>query len=306
METFTYQGNDWEDRLSVGGELAAEVIASLLGAKFGAKGGRFLDRKFHERGWTPCFPAGTRLKTPTGWKSVEEFRVGDEIVSRAEYRPESANSVRKVTRLLTRSGRVLTLRLQGREIETTHEHPYWVVGKGWVTANALEPGDLFLTSENRTARLDEIIDCGRYATVYNLEVESDHTYFVGGEDWGFDVWSHNHNEGGGGAGSRPELHHSDPIFMGGDPKQKTTSIPKDTHRGAGKSLHNDMNEFLRQKTDGFDNHMRPQRGNPGAMIRDNFTRRERLEALAEFYKKYRDTYPDVARDFFDQHPHLDS
>jgi hypothetical protein len=35
--------------------------------------------------------------------------------------------------------------------------------------------------------------------VYNLEVESDHTYFVGGEDWGFDVWSHNHNEGGGGA-----------------------------------------------------------------------------------------------------------
>ena len=201
LETFTYQGNDWEDRLSVGGELAAEVIASRLGAKFGAKGGKFLDRKFHERGWTPCFPAGTRLKTPTGWKSVEEFRVGDEIVSRAEYRPESANSVRKVTRLLTRSGRVLTLRLQGREIETTHEHPYWVVGKGWVTANALEPGDLFLTSENRTARLDEIIDCGRYATVYNLEVESDHTYFVGGEDWGFDVWSHNHNEGGGGAGS---------------------------------------------------------------------------------------------------------
>ena len=123
METFTYQGNDWEDRLSAGGELAAEVVASRLGAKFGAKGGKFLDRKFHERGWTPCFPAGTRLKTPTGWKSVEEFRAGDEIVSRAEYRPESENSVRKVTRLLTRSGRVLTLRLQGREIETPRRNP---------------------------------------------------------------------------------------------------------------------------------------------------------------------------------------
>jgi hypothetical protein len=32
---------------------------------------------------------------------------------------------------------------------------------------------------------------GQLATVYNLEVEGDHTYFVGGERWGWDVWAHN-------------------------------------------------------------------------------------------------------------------
>ena len=95
-----------------------------------------------------------------------------------------------------------------------------------------------------------------------------------------------------------EQHHSDPKFMGGDPKQPTTSIPIDTHRGAGESLHNDLNDFLRGKTDAVGNHMRPQRGNSGARIRRNFTRQELLKAMTEFYKKYGNKYVDAAVDFF--------
>jgi hypothetical protein len=34
-------------------------------------------------------------------------------------------------------------------------------------------------------------DTGAWATVYNLRVADYHTYFVGGEDWGFSVWAHN-------------------------------------------------------------------------------------------------------------------
>lgn len=82
------------------------------------------------------------------------------------------------------------------------------------------------------------------------------------------------------------------------------SIPRDLHRGTGDSLHNELNIFLRGKIDATGNHMRPQRGNSGADIRQNFTRAERLNADAEFYKKFGDKYPDVARDFFKQHPHL--
>ena len=101
-----------------------------------------------------------------------------------------------------------------------------------------------------------------------------------------------------------EQHHSDPKFMGGDPKQPSTPMPRAPHRGAGDSLHNDLNDFLRGKTDAAGNHMRPQPGNSGARIRDNFTRQELLNALADFYKKYCDKYPDAARDFFHQHPGL--
>ena len=96
-------------------------------------------------------------------------------------------------------------------------------------------------------------------------------------------------------------HHSNPKFMGGDPKQPLTDIPVPDHQ----ALHKDLNDFLHGKTDAAGNHMRPQRGNSAADIQQDFTRQERLDAIAEFYKKFRATYPDAARDFFKQHPHLE-
>jgi len=77
-------------------------------------------------------------------------------------------------------------------------------------------------------------------------------------------------------------------------------MPAPDHR----QLHKDLNDHLKTKTDEFGNHMRPQRGNSGAKIRENFTREQRLDATAEFYRKNAEKYPDAAKDFFDQHPKL--
>jgi hypothetical protein len=97
-----------------------------------------------------------------------------------------------------------------------------------------------------------------------------------------------------------EKHHSDPKFMGGDPKQPTTPMPRSQH----KDLHRDLNKFLDDKADEFGSSMRPKKGNSGNDIQRNFTRKQLLDAEAEFYKKYEHKYPDAARDFFKQHPHL--
>ena len=86
--------------------------------------------------------------------------------------------------------------------------------------------------------------------------------------------------------------------MGGDPKQKLTDMPVDQH----KQLHKDLNDHLVQQTDEFGNHMRPQRGNSGAKIRENFTDDQRRDAMADFYNQDKSKYPDAAKDFFDQHP----
>ena len=51
--------------------------------------------------------------------------------------------------------------------------------------------------------------------------------------------------------------------------------------------------------------MRPQRGNSGSDIQGNFTREERLQALAEFYKGPGAKYEKVAEDFFKLHPRLE-
>ena len=91
--------------------------------------------------------------------------------------------------------------------------------------------------------------------------------------------------------------------MRGDKKQKLTTLDEQTHR----ELHKDLNDFLVKKTKdvkGKDVHMRPQRGNSRYDIWNNFTREERLQALAEFYKGPGAKYEKVAEDFFKQHPEL--
>jgi hypothetical protein len=39
--------------------------------------------------------------------------------------------------------------------------------------------------------VEECYDTGEYERVHNLRVQDYHTYFVGSEEWGFDVWAHN-------------------------------------------------------------------------------------------------------------------
>jgi len=93
-------------------------------------------------------------------------------------------------------------------------------------------------------------------------------------------------------------HHSDPKFMGGEPDQPTTTMPTHEHQ----DLHQDLNAFLKEQTDGVGSDMMPRRGNSGQDIRETFTRQQRIDAVGEFYRNNQDQYPDAARDFFKQHP----
>ncbi|MCQ9122612.1 hypothetical protein [Rodentibacter caecimuris] len=87
-------------------------------------------------------------------------------------------------------------------------------------------------------------------------------------------------------------HHSDPKFLGGDPKQALTKLEASIHRA--------LHKVIGNKTV----HMRPQRGNSGIAIRRNFSRSERLDALTDFYKTTGSKYTEAASDFFKQHPNL--
>ena len=50
--------------------------------------------------------------------------------------------VRRVVNLFQNYSPLLNLRVAGRVIRTTAEHPFWVVGRGWVAAHQIEFGDL--------------------------------------------------------------------------------------------------------------------------------------------------------------------
>jgi hypothetical protein len=91
-------------------------------------------------------------------------------------------------------------------------------------------------------------------------------------------------------------HHSYPKYLGGDPKQHTTTMTATDH----KNLHKDMNDFMRQQTDAKGNHMRPQRGNNKYKIQKNFTTQQREQALKDFYRGPGAKYKRAAKDFFKQ------
>jgi hypothetical protein len=90
----------------------------------------------------------------------------------------------------------MNLRVNGRDIGTTAEHPFWVRGRGWVPAGELARGAELSGHDGRWVAVEEVHRTGEYATVYNLRVSDFHTYFVGGLDWGFDVWAHNEYKSG--------------------------------------------------------------------------------------------------------------
>lgn len=139
-----------------------------------------------------CFAAGTPLLTPTGSKCVEEFVVGDLVLSRDQYDPDAPIHPQVVEEVFLRLGKILALRMGRQTIRTTSEHPFWVVGKGWLPAREVMTGDRFLSHDGMEVVVSEVVQTDEWEAVYNLRVAEDHTYFVGCGEWGFSVWAHNH------------------------------------------------------------------------------------------------------------------
>ncbi len=138
-----------------------------------------------------CFVAGTPLLTPDGSKPIEQFKPGDAILSKSEHHPEGQVLERRVERVFQLTGLIAELRVGGRVIETTAEHPFYVPGQGWKRTCELEPGDCLVGHDGTLTPVEEVTLTGRTSAVYNLRVAEDHTYFVGDASWGFSIWAHN-------------------------------------------------------------------------------------------------------------------
>jgi hypothetical protein len=138
-----------------------------------------------------CFAAGTPLLTPDGDKLIEQFKVGDLILTAPEDDPQGALEVKPVEEVFVRTAPVVNLHVGGVIIRTTAEHPFWVRGKGWQPTAFLEIGDELRSRDGKWVTVQGVADSGEVTTVYNLRVAEHHTYFVGARDWGFSVWAHN-------------------------------------------------------------------------------------------------------------------
>ena len=184
-----------------------------------------------------CFAAGTEILTDRGWVAIEDVKVGDKVWSRSEEGPDSPLVLLPVGKTITRLAVVLELRVAGRMLRVTAEHPFWARGRGWVKAGELRRNDALAGRDQEWLAVDGISETGEQVPVYNFSVPGSKTYFVGGADWGFAVWVHN----------------SEQCIVAGNSKevQEAVVTPKGPYRGGPHS------ETSLPKNDGYDSHHMP-------------------------------------------------
>lgn len=134
-----------------------------------------------------CLAAGTPLLTPDGSKAIERFKAGDSILSSPENDPGAAVVASRVKEVIRSRAKLVEIVVGGHMVHASREHPFYVKDKSWTAAASLDVGDLLRSHDGRWLPVESIADGGE-RPVYNLRVETNSTYFVGGSDWGFSLW----------------------------------------------------------------------------------------------------------------------
>lgn len=126
-----------------------------------------------------CFVAGTMILTAMGLIAIENIKAGDKVISTDPETMETGEKtvletyIREVTTLIH-------LTVNGEEIITTVDHPFYVKDKGFVNAGELVVGNKLLDSNGNVLLVEnfdvELTD--EPTKVYNFQVEDFHTYHV--------------------------------------------------------------------------------------------------------------------------------
>ena len=150
-------------------------------------------RKRHLQYDGACFTGDTLLLTKDGYKRIDQFKVGDRLLSRSEFDVNGPVEEKSVEEVFIRVAPIWNLHVGAKIIRTTAEHPFYVYDKGWRTTAELQIGDLLSSHDGQWVPVEGVGNSGEVTTVYNLRISDYHTYFVSGASWAFSVWAHNNS-----------------------------------------------------------------------------------------------------------------
>lgn len=126
-----------------------------------------------------CFTGDTLVLTKQGLRPIKEIREGDDICSRNAQTGETGfRKTEGIFRLEAHT--VHHIWLDGsEELKTTAYHPFYVKGKGWVSAINLQEGYQVETLDG-TAQVTKTVKVRQEepVEVYNFHVEEWESYFV--------------------------------------------------------------------------------------------------------------------------------
>ena len=133
-----------------------------------------------------CFAGDTLVSTEEGNRRIDEIKPGDKVLS---YNTETGeNELQEVKNVSVSKTDILVhiITDDGRDIETTMFHPFYVKnedGTGeWKAASNLKACDELLSEDGKKVKISEVKveKLAEEITVYNLELDEVHTYYVAG------------------------------------------------------------------------------------------------------------------------------
>lgn len=137
---------------------------------------------------------------PRRTKSIEDIVAGDVLLAKdAETGKLAPKRVVRVFRRTVNHLRIVRIHSPDgssvQEVRTTDEHPFWVDGYGWVKAGELQVGQKVVQPDGQRATVAAAVyePHPQGFSVFNLEVEGYHTYFVAARRGAGPILVHNNN-----------------------------------------------------------------------------------------------------------------
>lgn len=128
-----------------------------------------------------CFVAGTAILAASGHVLIEDIAAGDYVWATD---PETGETgLRRVVQTFeNEANELIHVYVNGEEIVTTREHPFYSPVKGWTAACELGAGDMLVLVNGEYVVVEKVQHelLENPVKVYNFEVEDFHTYYVGG------------------------------------------------------------------------------------------------------------------------------
>ena len=147
-----------------------------------------------------CFVAGTKVKTETGFKNIEDIKIGDYVYS---FNLD-ANSLelKKVTNsIISQTLETYIMTIGNKTFEVTPRHQLYIIDKGWTRAYDVKIGDKMLDANGKEIIINNIVN-KKYSTpikTYNLTIDGNNNYFVTDiqvlvHNVGSDTWNYDNTE----------------------------------------------------------------------------------------------------------------
>ena len=126
-----------------------------------------------------CFVKGTKVKTETGFKNIEDIKIGDKVYS---YNLNNNSLELKKVLNTIKSNTIDTYKVTigGKTVEMSPKHQLYIIDKGWVRAYDLNVNDKLLDVNGKQITISKI-EYKKYDSpidTYNLTIEGNNNYFV--------------------------------------------------------------------------------------------------------------------------------